>query len=176
MAALWSASRASSRPRPAATGWSGSSSRSRVAARRCWSRAAIMRSTASSPRASSASREKATSSCRPKSRRSWRWSDKFLRHPDPVAVDEAGDVRVLLLVQLLLEAREHLFFLHMGVLGDQRAELAHLLEPVGGVGADLVQFIDAGLDVAVLAFEGVGVRSEERRVGKECRSRWSPYH
>src|SRR3712207_9320211 len=23
---------------------------------------------------------------------------------------------------------------------------------------------------------GYGVRSEERRVGKECRSRWSPYH
>src|SRR5688572_31593659 len=24
--------------------------------------------------------------------------------------------------------------------------------------------------------EFVGMRSEERRVGKECRSRWSPYH
>ena len=24
--------------------------------------------------------------------------------------------------------------------------------------------------------EGVLYRSEERRVGKECRSRWSPYH
>src|SRR2546430_8608493 len=24
--------------------------------------------------------------------------------------------------------------------------------------------------------EGVRLRSEERRVGKECRSRWSPYH
>src|SRR3712207_7491703 len=24
--------------------------------------------------------------------------------------------------------------------------------------------------------EGVAARSEERRVGKECRSRWSPYH
>ena len=24
--------------------------------------------------------------------------------------------------------------------------------------------------------EKVGLRSEERRVGKECRSRWSPYH
>src|SRR5256885_9692762 len=24
--------------------------------------------------------------------------------------------------------------------------------------------------------EQVGMRSEERRVGKECRSRWSPYH
>ena len=23
---------------------------------------------------------------------------------------------------------------------------------------------------------GAGNRSEERRVGKECRSRWSPYH
>ena len=23
---------------------------------------------------------------------------------------------------------------------------------------------------------GTAVRSEERRVGKECRSRWSPYH
>ena len=23
---------------------------------------------------------------------------------------------------------------------------------------------------------GVDIRSEERRVGKECRSRWSPYH
>ena len=23
---------------------------------------------------------------------------------------------------------------------------------------------------------GLGRRSEERRVGKECRSRWSPYH
>ena len=25
-------------------------------------------------------------------------------------------------------------------------------------------------------FNGYGYRSEERRVGKECRSRWSPYH
>src|SRR5215203_1556948 len=24
--------------------------------------------------------------------------------------------------------------------------------------------------------QAAGVRSEERRVGKECRSRWSPYH
>src|SRR5256885_17222790 len=26
------------------------------------------------------------------------------------------------------------------------------------------------------AFTPMGSRSEERRVGKECRSRWSPYH
>ena len=30
--------------------------------------------------------------------------------------------------------------------------------------------------IVVLPFENRSVRSEERRVGKECRSRWSPYH
>ena len=30
--------------------------------------------------------------------------------------------------------------------------------------------------VAVATMDLDGVRSEERRVGKECRSRWSPYH
>src|SRR3989442_7094298 len=30
-------------------------------------------------------------------------------------------------------------------------------------------------DVGIRIHEGYG-RSEERRVGKECRSRWSPYH
>src|SRR5256885_17194009 len=29
---------------------------------------------------------------------------------------------------------------------------------------------------AALRFYTTGYRSEERRVGKECRSRWSPYH
>ena len=35
--------------------------------------------------------------------------------------------------------------------------------------------------LGVFVFSGIhaymdGMRSEERRVGKECRSRWSPYH
>ena len=29
---------------------------------------------------------------------------------------------------------------------------------------------------SIFYFEFGDVRSEERRVGKECRSRWSPYH
>ena len=32
------------------------------------------------------------------------------------------------------------------------------------------------LSLAVNPVDGAGSRSEERRVGKECRSRWSPYH
>src|SRR5215203_6190718 len=31
-------------------------------------------------------------------------------------------------------------------------------------------------EVRLLTLTGTGGRSEERRVGKECRSRWSPYH
>ena len=31
-------------------------------------------------------------------------------------------------------------------------------------------------NVPVEAAEAKQIRSEERRVGKECRSRWSPYH
>ena len=34
----------------------------------------------------------------------------------------------------------------------------------------------AMIPVASLAENVDGLRSEERRVGKECRSRWSPYH
>ena len=33
-----------------------------------------------------------------------------------------------------------------------------------------------GVAVAVLVVPAAVARSEERRVGKECRSRWSPYH
>ena len=34
----------------------------------------------------------------------------------------------------------------------------------------------AGIDGCLLIDASVEPRSEERRVGKECRSRWSPYH
>ena len=40
--------------------------------------------------------------------------------------------------------------------------------------ADVMAVLVALEDVIMEALEGG--RSEERRVGKECRSRWSPYH
>ena len=36
----------------------------------------------------------------------------------------------------------------------------------------LYQTDDGNVNVSVMYYD----RSEERRVGKECRSRWSPYH
>ena len=51
-----------------------------------------------------------------------------------------------------------------------RQSLGSLLLNIGRTGALLV---DGDLHQAVVA---AARRSEERRVGKECRSRWSPYH
>jgi len=42
-----------------------------------------------------------------------------------------------------------------------------ILDPFCGSGTTLVQSNELGIHA---------LRSEERRVGKECRSRWSPYH
>ena len=63
----------------------------------------------------------------------------------------------------------------------------------GFIDAAIMRIVDAFLSfpvffliLAVISYVGPGIinvmviigltRSEERRVGKECRSRWSPYH
>ena len=43
----------------------------------------------------------------------------------------------------------------------------NMADPEGSVTNKIVSYIIGGIDY---------YRSEERRVGKECRSRWSPYH
>src|SRR5256885_3724912 len=43
--------------------------------------------------------------------------------------------------------------------------------------ANLVRALQAGgAESMLIASNPLSTRSEERRVGKECRSRWSPYH
>src|SRR3712207_1608452 len=82
--------------------------------------------------------------------------------------------------------------------GDRGEQTAHKLRIVGGndeevgfamvviaygyltgddVGEGVNENRGAGKELRPMA-DGllIGLRSEERRVGKECRSRWSPYH
>src|SRR3712207_9224528 len=51
------------------------------------------------------------------------------------------------------------------------SKIAEVIDYVRAVDADQAYAVHDGL----LNDPGLG-RSEERRVGKECRSRWSPYH
>src|SRR2546428_13948962 len=46
------------------------------------------------------------------------------------------------------------------------------------VGGDAIRayWKDIPVNQAEVTFKAGEIRSEERRVGKECRSRWSPYH
>ena len=50
----------------------------------------------------------------------------------------------------------------------------HLTPPVGSVGTWIGKY--SGTRWEVFSQHSMLDRSEERRVGKECRSRWSPYH
>jgi len=71
----------------------------------------------------------------------------------------------------------------------QAEEVISLAKKTGGqaiyrdVDVSLKRQVDEMIDAAAEAFgqldvmiNNAGIRSEERRVGKECRSRWSPYH
>src|SRR3989475_7460726 len=53
-----------------------------------------------------------------------------------------------------------------------------LIRVLDAVGAAVVKIIDLAMKLAPYGVFGLifFTRSEERRVGKECRSRWSPYH
>ena len=57
-------------------------------------------------------------------------------------------------------------------------ESGDLIFQVGIAGGMTEAIADATGGESDLSFTHVGIitRSEERRVGKECRSRWSPYH
>src|SRR5258705_10033141 len=57
---------------------------------------------------------------------------------------------------------------------DERIVLVPLARNYGQTAA-LAAGFDAAEGAVIVAMDG-DLRSEERRVGKECRSRWSPYH
>ena len=62
--------------------------------------------------------------------------------------------------------------------GDRNQHQA--LDAIGDKGlftAELeTKLLSSEIQMAVHSMKDIAERSEERRVGKECRSRWSPYH
>src|SRR5258708_35399915 len=68
------------------------------------------------------------------------------------------------------------------VIASQRSKLAEgLNDPLVNSAIWTLGVLPSGLsclrhDLATIQKQSKVMRSEERRVGKECRSRWSPYH
>src|SRR5438445_11244564 len=66
----------------------------------------------------------------------------------------------------------------IGVTGVQTCALPILFERIPSwlAGAWGAQAFQIARQACLAVLKHVRVRSEERRVGKECRSRWSPHH
>ena len=60
-----------------------------------------------------------------------------------------------------------------GVCG-KKADTAKLQDELTGALISLARAVDGAETISKSTWQVM--RSEERRVGKECRSRWSPYH
>ena len=75
-----------------------------------------------------------------------------------------------------MEESDYIFFAGDGIFGVTRTleNVADKLYAVGGNCDNSLYPEELVVDVEKVRF--LIVRSEERRVGKECRSRWSPYH
>jgi len=80
---------------------------------------------------------------------------------------------------LELVARHGAFDLQVDATGDLDVDQHHTVEDLGiALGEAVSQALGTrkGINRAGYFVMPMDERSEERRVGKECRSRWSPYH
>src|SRR2546426_12831417 len=87
-------------------------------------------------------------------------------------VEAGGDESVGALLALGRADREMVGVLVLGVV----AVAAHPAPLDGVAGRRLNQLLPQRQVLDGAALPPPAARSEERRVGKECRSRWSPYH
>ena len=93
------------------------------------------------------------------------------------AMSHTADLQDVTSYEQHLQERKKNNLVVFGLQEDQRDDVSQLRALLSSLGADI--------DVVNAQFFWTGrslekprplIRSEERRVGKECRSRWSPYH
>ena len=65
--------------------------------------------------------------------------------------------------------------IHTGHYMDNDYDLTDLINELSKI-EDLLRIRISSIEITELNDKFLNMRSEERRVGKECRSRWSPYH
>ena len=95
---------------------------------------------------------------------------------DGVITDDNRIVQALPTIQYLIDNKAKLIlFSHLGKVKTEEDKASKSLAPVAKrLGELLGKEVTFVPEIRGAALETT--RSEERRVGKECRSRWSPYH
>src|SRR3989449_5338531 len=92
--------------------------------------------------------------------------------------DLKDDVIAINRVTKVVKGGKNLSFSALVVVGDQRGHAGFGMGKAREVPMAIKKGIEqAKKNLVKLNLKGTSIpRSEERRVGKECRSRWSPYH
>ena len=75
--------------------------------------------------------------------------------------------RKYIAAEKIKEARKNLYFAKLKGVPSSPRKMRYVV--------DMIRGMEVNRALGVLRFSKT-TRSEERRVGKECRSRWSPYH
>src|ERR1041385_5410719 len=102
------------------------------------------------------------------------WADREMKSP--------GGGKALLFEQPIVDRKKSTFPVAINTMGSQRRmALALQVTDVGDIAQEIQLILKAKPPTDLregwnLLKHGISLRSEERRVGKECRSRWSPYH
>src|SRR3712207_9559411 len=101
----------------------------------------------------------------------------YRRHRPRTFDEVVGQEHIVRTLRNAIELdKVHHAYLFVGSRGTGKTSMAKLLacalNAEGGARADF----DPESPSARAILSGTSLRSEERRVGKECRSRWSPYH
>src|SRR3712207_4341316 len=103
---------------------------------------------------------------------SWSYRDLPQRYSEPGLLHRnelSGTLHGLLRVRHFVQDDAHIFCTHDQALDEAKACLDMAFETYAQFG------IETKVELSTRPEDRMG-RSEERRVGKECRSRWSPYH
>ena len=83
---------------------------------------------------------------------------------------------ILILASIIYLSLSNIYCLAKEAKQDESILKVGLIVPLSGKHQEIGKSVLNSIRLALSKINDNQIRSEERRVGKECRSRWSPYH
>ena len=102
--------------------------------------------------------------------------DQSIKKSPYTLTDLLGETTYYLRIKSVASGKESRWiYLEDGTFETSKEEILGIIPSENITEETILITWEAGLEVTHFIIKA-GIRSEERRVGKECRSRWSPYH